>query len=162
MNVEQVTGALRSVAGASSIITDADARAPYLAEWRGRFEGAAPIVVRPETVHEVAAVVAQCAALGVGIVPQGGNTGLVGGSVTSSDEVLLSLSRLGGIRAVDAANFTITVDAGCTLAAAQAAAQAESLMLPLSLSAEGTCQVGGNLATNAGGVNVVRCRSAPR
>lgn len=160
MNVEQVARALRSVAGASAVLTDDDARAPYLAEWRGRFEGAAPIVVRPGSVGEVAAVVAQCAALGIPMVPQGGNTGLVGGSVSTAEEVLLSLSRLRRVRNVDAANFTITVDAGCTLAAAQDAAAAEGLMLPLSLSAEGTCQIGGNLATNAGGVNVVRYGSA--
>ena len=160
MNVEQVSSALRSIAGESAVVTDAAKRAPFLREWRGRYEGAAPIVVRPGSATVVAAVVAQCAARGIAVVPQGGNTGLVGGSVTSPEEVLLSLSRMNRVRAVDAANFTITVDAGCTLAAAQAAAADAGLMLPLSLSAEGTCQVGGNLATNAGGVNVVRYGSA--
>lgn len=160
MNVDTVAQALQAVAGTHAVITDDADRAPFLKEWRGNFAGEAPIVVQPGSVDAVSAVVRCCAELGVPVVPQGGNTGLVGGSVSSRADVIVSLSRLSAVREVDVLNFSMCVDAGCTLAAAQAAAAERGLMLPLSLSSEGSCQIGGNLATNAGGVNVLRYGNA--
>ncbi|MEM7806407.1 MAG: FAD-binding oxidoreductase [Pseudomonadota bacterium] len=160
MNVERVAQALRAVAGDGAVLTTEADRAPFLAEWRGNYAGEAPIVVQPGSVDAVSGVVRCCAELGVPVVPQGGNTGLVGGSVSSQSDVVVSLNRLNAVRAVDAINFSMCVDAGCTLAAAQTAAADADLMLPLSLSSEGSCQIGGNLATNAGGVNVLRYGNA--
>src|SRR6185369_715259 len=107
---------------------------------------------------EVARVVALCASEGIAVVPQGGNTGLSGASVPTGEgrEIVLALSRMNRMRELDALNDTITVEAGCVLAAVQAAAQEANRYFPLSLAAEGSCQIGGNLSTNAGGVNVLR------
>ena len=153
---------LKSIVGPSGWKTDPTELAPFLADWRGVFVGQALIMVSPSSTEETAAVVRACAAAGVAIVPQGGNTGLCGGSVpdSSGEQVLLSLSRLNNIRQLDAANFSIEVEAGCVLATIQEAAQKEGLVFPLSLGAEGSCQIGGNLATNAGGINVIRYGSA--
>jgi FAD/FMN-containing dehydrogenase len=119
-------------------------------------------VVRPGSTSEVAAVVALCAREGVAVVPQGGNTGLVGGAVPTGAqrEIVLSLARMNRIRSIDALNDTITVEAGCVLAAVQKAAGDAGRLFPLSLAAEGSCQIGGNLSTNAGGVNVLRYGTA--
>ncbi|GAB4062663.1 FAD-binding oxidoreductase [Uliginosibacterium sediminicola] len=149
---------LRAIVGDAHVLTaDAD-RAAYELDWRGRYKGRALCVVRPGSTEEVAAVVRACVAAKRPMVPQGGNTGLVGGGVphADGDEVLISLARLNRVRAIDAANNTITVEAGCTLAAVQAAAAAEERLFPLSLASEGSCQIGGNLSTNAGGVQVLR------
>jgi FAD/FMN-containing dehydrogenase len=149
---------LRAIVGAAHVLTaDAD-RAAYELDWRGRYKGRALCVVRPGSTEEVAAVVRACAAANIAMVPQGGNTGLVGGGVPreGGGEVLISLARLNRVRAIDAANNTITVEAGCTLAAVQAAAVAEERLFPLSLASEGSCQIGGNLSSNAGGVQVLR------
>jgi FAD/FMN-containing dehydrogenase len=134
----------------------------YEQDWRQRHRGRALAVVRPGCTAEVVQVVSACAAAGVSLVPQGGNTGLVVGGVpdTSGTQVVLSLQRMNRIRALDRANLTLTVDAGCVLQAAQQAAAAEDLWLPLSLAAEGSCTVGGNLATNAGGTQVLRFGNA--
>lgn len=139
------------------LTSEADTQA-YLADWRGRYHGSALAVVRPANVEEVAAVVQSCAAAGVPMVPQGGNTGLCGGATPLADgqSVLVSLSRLNRIRAIDAENNTLTAEAGCTLAAVQQAAQTIDRLFPLSLAAEGSCEIGGNLSTNAGGVHVLR------
>jgi FAD/FMN-containing dehydrogenase len=156
-----VLEALRDAVGAQHVLTDGDLSA-YLVDWRKRQQGRALAVVRPGTTAQVAAVVAACAAHAVPIVAQGGNTGLVGGSVPdeSGRQVLLSLGRMNRVRALDAANLTLTVDAGCVLQAAQQAAAAQGLLFPLSLGAEGSCTVGGNLATNAGGTQVLRYGNA--
>ncbi len=132
--------------------------APYLEDRRGRYEALTPLVARPASTSEVSEVVGICAEAGVGIVPQGGNTGLVGGSVPddSGGQILLSLDRMRRVREIDVANFTATVEAGCVLADLQAAADQADLLFPLSLAAEGSCQIGGNLATNAGGTAVIR------
>ncbi|TAK98845.1 MAG: FAD-binding oxidoreductase [Rhodospirillaceae bacterium] len=132
--------------------------AAYLHEERGLYRGRAAMVLRPSTTAEVAAVVAACAAAKLPIVPQGGNTGLCGGASPHEDasEVILSLSRMNKIRAIDPVNFTMTVEAGCILADIQAKAAEQNCLFPLSLAAEGSCQIGGNLATNAGGINVLR------
>ncbi len=135
---------------------------PYERDWRGRQRGRARAVVRPGSSAEVAAVVRACAAAGAAIVPQGGNTGLVLGGVpdSSGTEVLLCTRRLNRIRALDAANLTLTLEAGCVLQTAQQAAADAGLWLPLSLASEGSCTIGGNLATNAGGTQVLRFGNA--
>jgi FAD/FMN-containing dehydrogenase len=148
--------ALAASVGAQHMLTDAADTAPYVRDWRGRYEGVPLCVVRPGTTEEVAAVVRLCAAAGAAIVPQGGNTGLCGGATPRGGEVVVSLVRLNHIRAVDAANNAITVEAGCTLAQVQDAAAAAGRLFPLSLAAEGTATIGGNLSTNAGGVQVLR------
>jgi D-lactate dehydrogenase (cytochrome) len=132
--------------------------APYLTDWRDRFTGSALAVLRPADATEVAQLVAACGEARVPLVPQGGKTGLVLGSVpdASGAAVVLSLTRLNRVRALDAVNRTITVDAGCILQNVQQAAAAAGLLFPLSLAAEGSCTIGGNLATNAGGTGVLR------
>ena len=144
------------------MLTAAADTKPYLTDWRRQYSAPAECVVRPATTEEVSRVVALCAAEGAAVVPQGGNTGLVGGAVPTGKrrEVLLSLGRLNRIRSLDALNDTITVEAGCVLAAVQSAAAAAGRLFPLSLAAEGSCQIGGNLSTNAGGVNVLRYGNA--
>ena len=153
---------LSAIVGAENVLTDAAAMAPYLVDWRGRYHGAAGRIVRPGNAEEVAAIVRVCLAAGVPIVPQGGNTSHCGASVpdTSGTAVIVSLSRMNRIREVDAANNTMTVEAGCVLQTIQAAARAAGRLFPLSLAAEGSCQIGGNLSTNAGGVQVLRYGNA--
>lgn len=153
--------ALRAVVGDPHVLSEGDLSA-YELDWRKRFRGKALAVVRPGSTDEVAAVVRLCVERGVAIVPQGGNTGLVGGSVpdASGSQVLLHLGRLHRIRHIDRANLTMTVDAGCVLQTLQEAAAAEGLLFPLSLAAEGSCTIGGNLAANAGGTQVLRYGNA--
>jgi FAD/FMN-containing dehydrogenase len=127
----------------------------YLVETRGLYRGEAAAVVRPANVEEVAFVVRECAAADVPVVPQGGNTGLVGGGVPQGG-IVLSLARLDRIREVDPVNATMTVEAGCILKTVQDAASAADCLFPLSLASEGSCRIGGNLATNAGGTAVLR------
>ena len=152
---------LRAAVGPAFVLHDGDLSA-YEVDWRKRYQGRALAVVRPANAGEVAAVVRACDAHGAGVVPQGGNTGLVGASIPdqSGTQVLLNLGRLNRIRAVDVANLTMTVEAGCVLQAAQEAAAAHGLLLALSLAAEGSCTIGGNLATNAGGTQVLRYGNA--
>jgi FAD/FMN-containing dehydrogenase len=152
---------LAAAVGAQHVLRDGDLSAWEL-DWRKRYRGRALAVVRPGTTDEVAAVVRACAAHGASLVPQGGNTGLVGGGVpdASGSQVLLSLGRLNRIRALDAANLTLTAEAGCVLQTVQEAADAAGLLFPLSLAAEGSCTIGGNLATNAGGTQVLRYGNA--
>ena len=148
----------RELVGDQHVLTlDADV-APYLTDWRGRFTGRALAVLRPADTAQVAALVRLCAAHRVPIVPQGGNTGLVIGGVPddSGRAVVLSLRRLNRIRAVDPINRTMTVDAGCILHDIQQAAASEGMLFPLSLAAEGSCTIGGNLSSNAGGTGVLR------
>jgi FAD/FMN-containing dehydrogenase len=151
---------LAAIVGAPHVLTVAADMAPYCSDWRGRYAGSALCVVRPGSTTEVAAVVKACAAADVAIVPQGGNTGLCGGATPTRGEVVVSLTRLNRVRAVDTANNTMTVEAGCTLAAVQEAAAAAGRLFPLSLAAEGTATIGGNLSTNAGGVQVLRYGNA--
>jgi FAD/FMN-containing dehydrogenase len=153
---------LAEIVGKSNVLTSPEDTAPYLTDWRRQYAAPAECVVRPGTTGEVARVVAACVRAGVAIVPQGGNTGLSGGSVPTGTqrEVVLSLARMNRIRAVDVLNDTVTAEAGCVLAAVQRAAVAAGRLFALSLAAEGSCQIGGNLATNAGGVNVLRYGSA--
>jgi FAD/FMN-containing dehydrogenase len=152
---------LRAAVGPSQVLTEGDLSA-YELDWRKRYRGKALAVVRPGNTAEVAAVVRACARHGVSLVPQGGNTGLVGASVPddSGRQVLLSTQRLQRIREIDTANLTMTVEAGCVLQTVQEAAAAQDLLFPLSLAAEGSCTIGGNLATNAGGTQVLRYGNA--
>ena len=152
---------LREALGASQVLVEGDLSA-YEMDWRRRFPGRALAVVRPGSTTEVAAVVRLCATHGVSLVPQGGNTGLVGGSTpdTSGTQVLLSLARLNKVRVIDAANLTMTVEAGCVLQTVQEAAAGAGFLFPLSLAAEGSCTIGGNLASNAGGTQVLRYGNA--
>ena len=147
---------LRKTVGPKGWLDSPDAMRPYLEERRGLFESQAAAVVCPANTDEVAAVVKICHQSGIGIVPQGGNTGLCGGAVAADRQILLNLRRMDRIRAVDTANDTITVEAGCLLAEVQRAAEQANRLFPLSIAAEGSCQIGGNLATNAGGHNVLR------
>ncbi len=144
------------------LLTDPADTAPFLTDWRGLWHGRALAVAQPDTPRDVAAVVCWCAEQAVPIVPQGGNTGMSGGATPdgSGTALLLSLTRLNRIRSIDAANDTISVDAGCVLATVQAAARGAGRLFPLSLGAEGSCTIGGNLATNAGGAAVLRYGNA--
>lgn len=153
---------LKGIVGPGGWKTEAVDLEPHLIDWRGAFAGQALILVAPASTGEVSKVVQACAAAGTAIVPQGGNTSLCGGSVPdeSGQQVLLSLSRMNRIISVDPFNFSMQVEAGCLLADIQDAAAAANRLFPLSLGAEGTCQIGGNLATNAGGVNVIRYGTA--
>jgi FAD/FMN-containing dehydrogenase len=148
---------LRNLVGPAHVLTEGDLSA-YERDWRGRLHGKALAVVRPASTDEVAAVVRACAAFGVPMVPQGGNTSLSVGSTpdASGREVVLSLTRMNAVRDTDQANLTMTVEAGCILQNVQAAAEAAGLLFPLSLAAEGSCTIGGNLGTNAGGTQVLR------
>ncbi|MGN6357303.1 MAG: FAD-binding oxidoreductase [Novosphingobium sp.] len=140
------------------LLTAPDDMAPFLADWRDLWHGRARAVAQPDTTEGVAAVVRWCAANGVPIVPQGGNTSMSGGATPDAggEALVLSLARLNRVRAVDPINDTITLDAGCVLAAVQQAAEEAERLFPLSLGAEGSCTIGGNLATNAGGTAVLR------
>ena len=153
---------LAGLLGPRGLLTEPSDIASYGQDWRGLYHGQPLAVARPADTEEVAAVVRACMAAGVGVVPQGGNTSLVGGAVPAEDgsELVLSLERLNRVRAVDALDLTLTVEAGVTLKAAQVAAAAADCLLPLSISAEGTAQIGGILATNAGGNNTVRYGNA--
>jgi len=153
---------LRAVVGAQHVLTRPQDTAPYFSDWRRQYRADAECVLRPASTAEVAELVRQCATEGVALVPQGGNTGLCGGSVPTGArrEVVLSLARMNRIRELDALNDTITAEAGCVLAAIQQAADGAGRLFPLSLAAEGSCMIGGNLSTNAGGVNVLRYGNA--
>jgi FAD/FMN-containing dehydrogenase len=153
----QLIESLRQIVGAANVLTDGDLT-PWVQDWRKRETGKALAVVRPGSTPEVAAVVKACAAARVSIVPQGGNTGMVVGSTpdASGTQVVLSLTRMNKVRTLDAGNLTITVDAGCVLQNLQEACEKAGFLFPLSLASEGSCTIGGNLGTNAGGTQVVR------
>ncbi|QJR13827.1 FAD-binding oxidoreductase [Usitatibacter palustris] len=149
---------LRAIVGERGIVSDAAAREPHEVDWRGQYRGRAAVVVKPANTEEVAKVVSLLAAERIAIVPQGGNTSLCGASVPddSGRQVVVNLSRMNRVRAVDTANNTMTVEAGCVLAALQKVADENDRLFPLSLGAEGSCEIGGNLSTNAGGTGVLR------
>jgi len=153
-----VIGRIAAAVGPQGLITDARDMEPYVVDWRGMVRGTTPAVVRPADTQQVAAVVKICAETQTPVVPQGGNTGMCGASVPHADgrEIVLSLARMNRILEVDALNNTATVEAGCVLANIRQAAAEAGRLFPLSLGAEGSCQIGGNLSTNAGGVNVLR------
>ncbi len=148
---------IRKAVGPKGWSDDPAVLAPLLRDQRGLFVGRTPLLVRPANTAEVAAVVGICAEYGIAVVPQGGNTGLCGGATPHEHggEILLNMGRMNRIRALDPANYTITVEAGCVLADIQSAAETVDRLFPLSLGAEGSCQIGGNISTNAGGVAVL-------
>ncbi len=152
---------LRSICGDAHVLTDGDLQA-WEMDWRKRARGKALAVVRPANTDEVARVVKACVAAQVSLVPQGGNTGLVVGSIPddTGQQVVLSLQRLRAVREIDPANMTLTAEAGCILQSLQDTARQAGFLFPLSLAAEGSCTIGGNLATNAGGTQVLRYGNA--
>lgn len=153
---------LKKIVGDKGWVTELNALEKYLTEWRDTYRGATPILVMPASTEEVSAVVKACIAAQTAIVPQGGNTGLCGGAIpdASGKQIVLSLSRMNRIRKVSPDDYSMVVDAGCILAEVQAAAIDADRYFPLSLAPEGSCQIGGNLSTNAGGTNVVRYGTA--
>ena len=159
---EPLLDQLRDIVGPKGWLADEADLEPHLNDWRGAMRGRTALMVSPGSTEEVAAVVRACAAAGVGIVPQGGNTGLCGGALPgiTGEQVLVNLSRMNRVRSVDAKNFSMVAEAGCILANLQAAARDAGCFFPLSLGAEGSCQIGGNLSTNAGGLNVIRYGTA--
>ena len=150
-----------AVAPGAALESEADTD-PFVRDWRGRYRGATPLVLRPGSTAEVSAIVAICAETGTALVPQGGNTGMVAGGIprAGGEDIVLSLSRMKRILDLDPVNHTMTVEAGCVLAEIQAAAREAGRLFPLSLAAEGSCQIGGNLSTNAGGTAVLRYGNA--
>jgi D-lactate dehydrogenase (cytochrome) len=154
----QFIDALREILGSADLLTEPSDTAPYLVDWRKLYRGQAMAVVRPRNTEQVSRVIALASEAGISIVPQGGNTDLAGASVPlpDGDNLVLSLERMNRIRSVDAANYTITVEAGCILQQVQEAAAKADRLFPLSLTAEGSCRIGGNLSTNAGGIAVLR------
>jgi len=153
---------LKEIVGPGGWADDEETLQPHLSEWRDSYSGRTPLMVSPSSTTQVSEIVKACAAAGTAIVPQGGNTGLCGGAVpdSSNTQVLLSLAKMNRIRSVSRNDFTMEVEAGCILATIQAAAEEVDRFLPLSLAAEGSCQIGGNLSTNAGGINVLRYGTA--
>jgi FAD/FMN-containing dehydrogenase len=156
--LEDLPAALATIVGSANLLHRPAEMAAYVTDWRGNYPGAALAVVRPRTAAEVAQVVAACAAAGAPLVAQGGNTGLVGGSTpdASGREVVLSLGRMNTVRQVDRLDNSMTLEAGCTVLAAQEAAAQAGRLFPLSLASEGSATIGGVLATNAGGEQVLR------
>lgn len=156
VDLEALQEKLAAAVGARNIVPASEELSPHLADERGLYLGKAPFMVLPGSTEEVAEVVRLCAEAGAPMVPQGGNTSLVGASIPMDGEVLIGLKRLNKLRELDAANFTITAEAGVILQDLQQAAEAADRLFPLSLGAEGSCMIGGNLSTNAGGVQVLR------
>jgi len=152
---KEILDKIADVVGLKGIIIDSTDMEPYLKEARGIYIGSSPAIIRPKSTSEVAAVVSICNENKVAIVPQGGNTGLCGGGIANG-EIIINLERLNKIRDIDPYNYTIVVDAGCILAEIQKTAEEYNRFFPLSLGAEGSCQIGGNLATNAGGTAVLK------
>jgi FAD/FMN-containing dehydrogenase len=150
---------LRALVGADALLTDSASVAPFATDWRGRYEGRASCVVLPSSTEQVSAVVRACAEHGVPIVAQGGNTSLCEGAIPRAQEpasVVINLQRMRRVRSIDVANNSMEVDAGCVLASIQQVAAENQRLYPVSLGAEGSCQIGGNIATNAGGTGVLR------
>jgi len=147
---------LKSTVGQKGFSEDANVIAPHLVEWRSKYQGHTPLLLQPGTRAEVSSILRICNETLTPIVPQGGNTGLVGGQIPLEGEILLSLERMRAIRKIDAADMSATVEAGVVLSQLQGAAEDAGIYFPLSLASEGSCTIGGNLSTNAGGVNVLR------
>ncbi|MDE2463517.1 MAG: FAD-binding oxidoreductase [Alphaproteobacteria bacterium] len=151
---------LKDIVGDGGYSDDPKEIAPHLREWRGRYHGRSPLLVKPKSTDELAKVLAVCDETRTPLVPQGGNTGLVGGQIPFHGEIVLSLARLNAIRQVDTETMSVTAEAGAILADIQHAADRAGAYFPLSLASEGSCTIGGNLSTNAGGVNVLHYGNA--
>ena len=152
----------RKIVGNKNVITDKNDMQKYLKEWRGVYTGVAGAIVKPKSTKEVSNILKFAYRKNISCIPQGGNTGLVGGSVPSAsgDEVIISLEKMNTILDIDPVNYTMTVEAGCILFNIQKEALKANRIFPLSLAAEGSCQIGGNLSTNAGGTGVLRYGNA--
>ncbi len=153
---------LIDIVGEGDVVRPDEDLAPYTTEWRGIARGMTPLVLKPRDTAQVSQILRYCHQAGIPVVPQGGNTGLCGGAVPdeTGEQVVLNLSRLNDIREVNPLNFSMTVGAGCILENLQKLAEDNDRLFPLSLAAEGSCQIGGNLSTDAGGINVVRYGTA--
>jgi FAD/FMN-containing dehydrogenase len=147
---------LKAVVGPKGFSEDPTEIAPHLAEWRGRYRGTTPLLLKPQSTAEVSAILSICNETRTAIVPQGGNTGLVGGQIPVGGELLLGIERMNRIRRIDSDDMSAVVDAGVVLAQLQNAAEQAQVYFPLSLASEGSAMIGGNISTNAGGVNVLR------
>ena len=156
LSSEETMLRLKDAVGPKGFSQDPAEIAPHLEEWRSKYKGHTPLLLKPGSAAEVSAILRLCHETGTAVVTQGGNTGLVGGQIPLHGEVLLSTKRLNRIRAVDKSGMTLSVEAGVTLAAVQQAASDAGLLFPLSLASEGSCTIGGNIATNAGGTHVLR------
>ena len=161
-DIASLLARLSDLLGPRGLLTEVSDTAPYAEDWRRLYQGATPAVIRPADTAELAAAIKLCVAAGVAVVPQGGNTSMVAGATPDANntQLVLSLSRMNKVRAIDAVDLTMTIEAGVTLKAAQNAAAEAGCLLPLSISSEGTAQIGGVLATNAGGNNTVRYGNA--
>ena len=153
----ELLAALHHLLGDRGLLTVPDDMRPFLTDWRGQLTGTAAAVARPATTEQVAGLVKLCAAACVAIVPQGGNTGLMGGATPSASHagIVVSLARLNRVIDIDPMGYTMTVEAGCILQTLQELAASHDRLLPLSLGAQGSCTIGGNLSTNAGGAQVL-------
>jgi FAD/FMN-containing dehydrogenase len=160
--MDQLLDAIRAVVGAAGLLTDAADTAPYAEDWRRLYRGRTQAVVRPADTAQCAAVMRLCSEHDTAVVPQGGNTSMVVGATPDADgtQLVLCTSRMNRVRAIDSIDLSMTIEAGVTLKAAQIAAEAADCLLPLSISSEGSAQIGGVLATNAGGNNTVRYGNA--
>jgi FAD/FMN-containing dehydrogenase len=160
--MDEVLKAIGAVVGASGLLTEATDTAPYAEDWRHLYQGRTPAVVRPADTAQLAAVLRLCNEHGIGVVPQGGNTSMVAGATPDANnrQLVVSTGRMTRVRAIDPVDRTMTVEAGVTLKAAQLAAAGADCLLPLSISSEGSAQIGGVLATNAGGNNTLRYGNA--
>ena len=154
--MSDVLARLKEIVGAKGFSEDPREIAPHVEEWRGSYKGHTPLLLKPVTTEEISRILAICNETATAIVPQGGNTGLVGGQIPFNAEILLSLTRMTRVRRTDRAGANMTVEAGVTLAGAQAAANDAEMYFPLSIASEGSATIGGNLSTNAGGVHVLR------
>jgi len=155
MNADTIAR-LKQAVGAKGFSEDPNEIAPHLEEWRSKYRGRSSLLLKPASTDEVAAILSICDETGTPVVPQGGNTGLVGGQIPFDGELLLSLARMNRVRAIDVEGRTLIAEAGVILSKAQAAADEKNLMFPLSLASEGSCMICGNISSNAGGVNVLR------
>ena len=153
---DDIASKLKAIVGPKGFSDDPAEIAPHLEEWRSKYKGRASLLLKPKSTAEMASVLALCNETSTAVVPQGGNTGLVGAQIPFEDEVLISLSRMNRIRALNSPDSSMISDAGVVLAAAQHAADENNLVLPISLASEGSCTIGGILSSNAGGVNVLR------
>lgn len=155
---EELQASLKAGLSEGLVLTDAAEMVRYCRDWHGDVSSSAVAVIRPRNVEDVAATVRLCAELGLAIVPQGGNTGLVLGGVPDAPDhqIVLSLERMNAVRAIDTDDFSAVVEAGCILSEFKDAVQEQGMFFPLSLGAQGSCRIGGNVSTNAGGINVLR------
>ena len=158
----EIIDQLKAIVGENNFIDDVKNMNAYLSDWRNHFSGISPLILKPTSTKIVSEILVICNKNSVQVVPQGGNTGLVGGSVPSAsgDEVIISLEKMNTILDIDSVNYTMTVEAGCILSNIQDTALKKNRIFPLSLAAEGSCQIGGNLATNAGGTGVLHYGNA--